>query len=73
VKEYRIQRPATIWLETTVHAATLEDALELADKDFSAGDYEEAQDSCEISWYKYWAEDEDGEEYSGEELEGADA
>ena len=63
MREWRVQRPATIWLETTVQAATLEDALELADKDFIAGIYEEAHNSCEINWYKYWAEDRDGEEY----------
>ncbi|CAB4141797.1 hypothetical protein UFOVP419_27 [uncultured Caudovirales phage] len=73
MKDWRIQRPASIWIETTVEAETLEQALELADEDFSAGDYQEAQDSCEVSWSKYWAEDEDGEEYSGEELDTTNA
>jgi hypothetical protein len=77
VKDWRIQRPSTVWIETTVQADSLEDALELADKDFTAGDYTEAADtwadSFDIDYSRYWAEDETGEEYSQYEEGAADA
>jgi hypothetical protein len=59
--EYRIQRPSTIWIETTVGADNFDDALELADKDFQNGDFIEVDDTFEVDYDRYWIEDEDGE------------
>lgn len=59
--EYRIQRPSTIWIETTVEADDFDDALELADKDFQNGDFIEVDDTFEVDYYRFWAKDEDGE------------
>jgi hypothetical protein len=59
--EYRIQRPSTIWIETTVEADDFDDALELADKDFQNGDFIEVDDTFEVDYDRFWAKDEDGE------------
>lgn len=59
--EYRIQRPSTIWIETTVEADNFDDALELADKDFQNGDFIEVDDTFEVDYDRFWAKDEDGE------------
>jgi hypothetical protein len=55
--EWRIQRPATIWIQTKIEAETLEQALELADTEFSNGEYREDEDSFSIDHDRYWAMD----------------
>ena len=71
MKEYRIQRPAQTWVETTVKAETLEAALEIADARFTDGDYQEAADSFAIDDYQFWAQDETGEEYTQADYKAA--
>jgi hypothetical protein len=55
---WTVQRPATIWLTVKVKAETLEEALELADTEFSNGEYKEDEDSFSIDDLRYWAMDE---------------
>jgi hypothetical protein len=55
---WTIQRPSTIWIQTKVEAETLEQALELADTEFSNGEYREDEDSFSIDYDRYWAIDE---------------
>jgi hypothetical protein len=57
MEEWTVQRPATIWIETKVKAETLEQALELADVEFSNGEYKEDEDSFSIDDQRYWAMD----------------
>ena len=59
--EYKVQRPSSSWIETTVEAKSFEEALELADEQFSEGDFEELGDTFDIDYDRYWMEDEDGE------------
>jgi hypothetical protein len=54
---WRVQRPARIWIETKVEAETLEQAIELADVEFSNGEYKEDEDSFSIDDLRYWAMD----------------
>ena len=54
---WTVQRPTTIWIQTKVEAETLEQALELADTQFSNGEYREDEDSFEIDFDRYWAMD----------------
>jgi len=61
MKEYRVQRPSTIWIQTTVEAESFEEALELADEQFESGEYRELEDTFDIDYDRYWIEDEDGE------------
>jgi hypothetical protein len=61
MKEYRVQRPSTIWIETTVEANSFEEALELSDSEFSDGSFRELDDTFDIDYDRYWIEDEDGE------------
>ena len=68
-KTWRIQRPAVIWIETKVDAETLEHALDIADEQFTKGEYEEDPYSGEIDWSRFWAEDEHGETKTSEVLE----
>ena len=63
VREWRIQRPARIWVEATVKADTLEDALEIADKEISNGDFIEVDESWEVNWDEFWAIDDKGETF----------
>lgn len=63
--EYTVQRPSTVWIETTVEADSLETAIELADEDFSNGDFTELDDTWEVDYDRYWAEDENGETEEG--------
>jgi hypothetical protein len=64
VREWTIQRPAGIWVETTVKADTLEEALELADKDIANGDFIEVAEAWEVNWDEFWAKDDKGETYA---------
>ena len=68
-KDYRIQRPVVMWIETKVEAETLEHALDIADEQFTKGDYTEDPYSSEIDWSRFWAEDENGETHTSEVLE----
>jgi hypothetical protein len=64
--EYRVQRPSTVWIEATVEADSFERAIELADEDFSHGDFMELDSTWEIDWDRYLVEDQDGTEYDSE-------
>jgi hypothetical protein len=59
--EYRVQRPSSVWIETTVEADSFAEAQELADEQFSEGNYRELDDTFEIDYDRFWTEDEDGE------------
>lgn len=60
LKEYKVQRQATFWIETTVHAKNIENALKIADEEFADGDFIEAEGSFEIDEEKYWIQTHDG-------------
>lgn len=64
--EYKVQRPSTVWIETTVEADSLERAIELADEDFSHGDFTELDSTWEVDYDRYWAEDEKDVVYDSE-------
>jgi hypothetical protein len=68
-KTWRVQRPAIVWIETEVKAETLEHALDIADEQFTKGEYSEDLDSSEIDWSRYWVEDENEETHTSEVLE----
>ena len=57
MEQWTVQRPTTIWIQTKVEAETLEQALELADTEFSNGEYREDEDSFTIDYDRYWAMD----------------
>lgn len=59
--KFTIQRPATIWIETVVEADNLDEALHLADDDFSNGEYIEIDGTWNVDFDKYWTQDEKGE------------
>jgi hypothetical protein len=59
--EYKIQRPSTVWVETTVEADSLEMAIELADEQFVEGEFTEIDDTFSINYDRYWSEDELGQ------------
>jgi hypothetical protein len=60
--KYTIQRPATIWLETVVEADGIDEAIELADKDFNSGDYVEMIQTWDIDFDRFFTQDEKGNE-----------
>jgi hypothetical protein len=61
--KYTIQRPLTVWVETVVQADDLEQARELADKDFDSGDYITMEQTFEIDYDRIWIQDETGKEF----------
>jgi hypothetical protein len=61
MRDYRVQRPSTVWIETRVEANSFEEALSLADDDFYSGDYEQVDDTFDVDYDRFWIEDEDGE------------
>ena len=63
MREWRVQRPARIWVEVKVEADNLEDALELADKEISSGNFVEVDESWEVNWDEFWAKDDKGENF----------
>jgi hypothetical protein len=63
--EYRVQRPTSVWIETTVEANSFEEALELADEEFGSGNFTELDDTWETNWDRYWMEDENSETEEG--------
>jgi hypothetical protein len=60
LKEYKVQRKASQWIETTVLAESLENALEVADAKFEDGRFTEAEDAFEIDEEAYWVQTHDG-------------
>jgi len=65
MKDYRVQRPSTVWIETMIEADSFEEALELADCQFYDGQYTELDDTFEVDYDRHWIEDEDGETREG--------
>jgi hypothetical protein len=63
MSKYTIQRPSVIWVETVVQADDLEQARELADKDFDSGDYITMEQTFEIDYDRIWIQDETGKEF----------
>ena len=64
--EFTVQRPTTVWIQATVEADNLEDALELADESFDDGDFTELDGTWEVNYDRYWAEDENDMVYDSE-------
>lgn len=64
--EFTVQRPTTVWIQATVEADNLEDALELADESFGEGDFTELDGTWEVNYDRYWAEDENDIVYDSE-------
>jgi hypothetical protein len=59
--KYTIQRPAGIWLETVVDEAdSLEQAIEIADRQLANGDYIELEQTWTIDEDRIWTQDETG-------------
>jgi hypothetical protein len=61
MREWIVQRPATIWIQATVRADSLWDALEVWEKQFADGLTEEKD--FEIDFDRYWAMDDTGREF----------
>ena len=58
--KYRIQQNASIWIEVSVEADNLDEAMKLAEKEIGEGNFKEDPASFELI-DEYWWEDEDGE------------
>ena len=58
--EYRIQQKASIWIETTVDADNLDEAMKLALQEIEEGHFKEDPASFTLE-DEYWWEDENGE------------
>jgi hypothetical protein len=58
--EYRIQQKASIWIEVSVEADTLIEALQLAEQEIGEGNFKEDPASFTLE-DEYWWEDQDGE------------
>jgi hypothetical protein len=70
MEQWRVQRPATIWLTVKVNAENIEQALELADVEFSNGEYKEDEESFFIDYDRYWAIDEYKNQFVNESESG---
>jgi len=70
---WTVQRPATIWLTVKVKAETLEEALELADVEFSNGEYKEDDFGFSIDEEKFWAIDEYKNVFTEDTKQGTNA
>jgi hypothetical protein len=58
---YTVQRPTIEWVEVVIeNADTLEQALEMADKQFEDGDFIGIEMSWSIDYQRYWIQREDG-------------
>jgi hypothetical protein len=55
---YRIQQKASVWVETSVEADNLDEAMELADIEINKGLFTEDPASFELE-DEFWWEDED--------------
>ena len=71
--EWTVQRPATIWLTVKVKAETLGEALELADIEFSNGEYKEDDFGFSIDEETFWAIDEYKNVFTQESKQSANA
>jgi hypothetical protein len=60
LSEYKVQRQVSHWIETTVKAHSLENALEMADAEFADGEGVEAENSYEMNEDRFWIETHDG-------------
>ena len=58
--KYRIQQNASIWVEVSVEAENLEEALLLAEQEITNGNFKEDPASFELV-DEYWWENEQGE------------
>ncbi len=58
--KYRIQQNASIWIEVSVDADNLEEALKLAEQEIGEGNFKEDPASFELV-DEFWWEDENGE------------
>ncbi len=58
--EYRIQQKTSSWIEVSVEADNLAEAVELADIEITKGNFREDPTSFELE-DEYWWEDENGE------------
>jgi hypothetical protein len=58
--KYRIQQNASIWVEVSVEADNLEEALLLAEQEITEGNFKEDPASFELV-DEYWWENEQGE------------
>jgi hypothetical protein len=58
--KYRIQQKASIWIEVSVEADNLEQALLEADREINKGHFTEDPSSFELV-DEFWYEDQDGE------------
>jgi hypothetical protein len=58
--KYRIQQNASIWVEVSVEAENLEEALLLAEQEITEGNFKEDPASFELV-DEYWWENEQGE------------
>jgi hypothetical protein len=62
--KYTVQRPTEIWVETVVEANSLEQAIELADKDFDSGDYQTLEGTYGVNYDHAWIQAPDGKSYN---------
>ena len=58
--KYRIQQKASVWIEVSVEADNLDEAMELAEQEINKGHFKEDPSSFELV-DEFWYEDEDGE------------
>ena len=64
LSEYKVQRQVSHWIETTVYAHNLANALEMADEEFADGEGVEAENSYEINEDRFWIETHDGQVFT---------
>ena len=57
---YRIQQKASVWIEVSVEAGTLENALLLAEEEINSGNFREDPASFTLE-DEFWFEDQNGE------------
>jgi hypothetical protein len=63
--KYTIQRPIVEWAEVVIEDAdNLEHALELADEQFENGDFVSVEMSWGVDFERYWAQDQNGDEFT---------
>jgi alkanesulfonate monooxygenase SsuD/methylene tetrahydromethanopterin reductase-like flavin-dependent oxidoreductase (luciferase family) len=59
---YKVQRPTTIWVQAIVRATNLDQALEIADEVFIAGEFTELDDTFTVNYDRYWVQKNDNDE-----------
>lgn len=60
MQKYKVQRPTEIWIETTVEAKNLDDALDMANAKFFEAEFTELDDTFTVNYDRYWVETHDG-------------